>query len=104
MVSAPADGGEDWNKGVSLMNGTNAVIPPTLTVKTFAGKPQLSDLGLGAMISAMGGVQAGFFTGDLAELVICNGPVPPEEDAALKNHLSGKYGMNNLKTTKTNTP
>jgi hypothetical protein len=75
------------------MNGTNAVIPPTLTVKTFAGKPQLSDLGLGAMISAMGGVQAGFFTGDLAELVICNGPVPPEEDAALKNHLSGKYGI-----------
>jgi hypothetical protein len=93
LLSAPVEGGEDWSRGICLTNGTNAVIPPTLTVKTFRGKAPLSDLSLGVMLHVLGGVQAGFFTGDLAELVICTGPVPPAEDAALKSYLSAKYGV-----------
>jgi hypothetical protein len=87
------DGGEDWNKGICLTNGKNEVIPPRLTVQTFKGRSPLSDLALGMMLHAMGGLKDSFFTGDLAELIICSGPVPTDEDAALRNYLNSKYGI-----------
>ena len=93
ILSANADGGEDWNKGIVLGIGKNELFPPTLTVKSFSGKKQISDLVLGAKLRAMGTLQDSFFTGDLAELVICTGAVPQEQDAALKNYLSNKYGI-----------